>query len=460
MIQPERICVLNDQPVRRNAYVLYWMQASQRSEWNHALEYAIKQANASRQPVVVLFGLTDSYPEANERHYAFMLEGLRETQQSLAARGVTMVVRRDRPDRAALSLAADASLLVTDRGYTRVQRLWRERVGRYALCRVVQVEADAVVPVEVASEKEEYSAATIRRKINRHLDRFLIPLDETPVKYDFLGLRFDGEDLSDVGALLRLLSVDREVFRQTYYTGGASEAKSRLEQFVRDKLQDYADKRNDPSLDIQSNLSPYLHFGQVSPLYVALRVSGSAAPQEAKDAYLEELIVRRELSQNFVHYNKQYDSFDCLPGWAQSTLEAHRHDRREYTYSLEELEAAGSHDPYWNAAMREMTVTGKMHNYMRMYWGKKILEWSPSPGEAFETALHLNNRYFLDGRDPNSYTGVAWIFGKHDRPWGERPIFGKVRYMNANGLRRKFDMNEYVRFVEDLPESNRGEADA
>jgi deoxyribodipyrimidine photo-lyase len=459
MIQPERIRVLNDQPVRQNAYVLYWMQASQRSEWNHALEYAIEQANASGQPVVVLFGLTDSYPEANERHYAFMLEGLRETQHMLAARGITMVVRRERPDSAALSLAGDASLLVTDRGYTRIQRRWREQVGRDAPCRVVQVETDAVVPAEVASEKEEYSAATIRRKINRHLDRFLIPLDETPVKHDSLGLRSDGEDLSDVAALLRELALDRTVGRQAFYTGGASEAKSRLEQFVLDKLQDYAGKRNDPSLGIQSNMSPYLHFGQISPLFVALTVRQSAAPREAREAYLEELIVRRELSLNFVYHNARYDSFDCLPQWAQSTLEAHRRDRREYVYSLAQLEGADTHDPYWNAAMREMIVTGKMHNYMRMYWGKKILEWSPSPGEAFETAVHLNNRYFLDGRDPNSYAGVAWVFGKHDRPWGERPIFGKVRYMNANGLRRKFDMNEYVRFVEGLPHNARREED-
>jgi deoxyribodipyrimidine photo-lyase len=459
MIEPERIRVLNDRPVKRNAYVLYWMQASQRSEGNHALEYAIRQANASGQPVVVLFGLTDSYPEANERHYAFMLEGLGETKQSLAARGITMVVRRDRPDRAALSLVPDASVLVTDRGYARIQRRWRERVGRDALCRVVQVETDAVVPLEVASDKEEYSAATIRRKINRHLERFLIPLAETPVKHDSLGLRFDGEDLSDIGALLRRLALDRTVGRQTFYTGGASEAKSRLEQFFQDKLQDYADKRNDPSLGIQSDMSPYLHFGQISPLFVALTVKQSSAPREAREAYLEELIVRRELSLNFVYHNARYDSFDCLPQWARSTLEGHRRDRREYLYSLEQLEGAQTHDPYWNAAMREMIVTGKMHNYMRMYWGKKILEWSPSPGEAFQAALHLNNKYFLDGRDPNSYAGVAWVFGKHDRPWGERPIFGKVRYMNASGLRRKFDMDEYVRLVERLPDNARRKGD-
>jgi deoxyribodipyrimidine photo-lyase len=278
---------------------------------------------------------------------------------------------------------------------------------------------------------------------------------ETPLRRDSLGLRFDGVGLSDLDTSPEALGIDRAVSRQTFYVGGSAEAKSRLDDFVGGKLHDYAGKRSDPSLGIQSNMSPYLHFGQVSPLEVALRVRESAAPQEAKDAYLEELIVRRELSLNFVHFNPRYDSFDCLPGWAQSTLERHGRDHREYLYSLEELEAAGTHDPYWNAAMREMTVTGKMHNYMRMYWGKKILEWTPSPRGAFEAALRLNNRYFLDGRDPNSFAGVAWVFGKHDRPWAERPIFGKVRYMNANGLRRKFNMDDYVRFVENLHASPR-----
>ncbi len=459
MIQPERIQFLNDKPLRHNTYVLYWMQASQRSEWNHALEYAVRQANDLDQPVIVVFGLTDSYPEANERHYAFMLQGLRETQQSLATRGIRMVIRRDAPDRAALSFAADASLLVTDRGYTRVQRRWREHVSQDTPCHMVQVETDAVVPVQVTSGKEEYSAATIRRKISRHLDRFLTPLAEMPARHDSLGLRFDGEELTDVAVTLSNLRIDREVSRQAFYVGGTSEAKSRLDQFVREKLRDYAGKRNDPTLGIQSDMSPYLHFGQISPLYVALTVARSSAPQDARDAYLEELIVRRELSLNLVYHNPHHDSFDCLPQWARSTLEAHRRDRREHLYALDVLETADTHDPYWNAAMREMVVTGKMHNYMRMYWGKKIVEWSPSAREAFDTALHLNNKYFLDGRDPNSYAGVAWVFGKHDRPWGERPIFGKVRYMNANGLRRKFDMDEYVRFVESLRDNARGEED-
>ncbi len=189
-------------------------------------------------------------------------------------------------------------------------------------------------------------------------------------------------------------------------------------------------------------MSPYLHFGQISPLYVAIQISQHRSP--GKEAFLEELIVRRELSMNFVHYNQNYDSFTGIPDWAKHTLDEHRQDPRKYMYSLEQLEQAQTHDPYWNAAQREMVITGKMHGYMRMYWGKKILEWTTKPEEAFSIALYLNNKYELDGRDPNSFTGVAWCLGKHDRPWGRRPIFGNIRYMSAEGLKRKFNANKYA----------------
>jgi len=195
-------------------------------------------------------------------------------------------------------------------------------------------------------------------------------------------------------------------------------------------------------------MSPYLHFGQISPLEITLEISKTRS--RSKEAYLEELIVRRELSMNFVHYNETYDSYDSIPQWARKTLRAHQKDRRDYLYRREEFEQGKTHDPYWNAAQKEMVVTGKMHGYMRMYWGKKILEWSKTPQEAFETALYLNNKYELDGRNPNGFTGVAWCFGKHDRPWGERAIFGNVRYMNEGGLKRKFDAEKYVEKIRRL----------
>jgi deoxyribodipyrimidine photo-lyase len=448
MIQPERIQPLNDRPVRHGKFVLYWMQASQREAYNHALEYAVRQGNERNQPVVVVFGITDRFPEANERHYTFMIEGLREVQQALQRRGIQFVARHQSPEIAVLRMAGNASMVVTDRGYLRIQKAWRQEVAERSTCLVIQVESDVVVPVEVASDKEAYAASTLRPKIKVHVDRFLSTMKRRPVKRDSLSLQFDGLDIMQDGVQSQL-RVDRGVAPVESFRGGTGHATRLLNQFVSRKLAYYHKRRNDPGTDYGSHMSPYLHFGQISPLYVALKVrQARGKPKEAKEAYLEELIVRRELSMNFVHYNHHYDTFEALPEWAKRTLTAHKQDSREYLYSPEDLEHARTHDPYWNAAQKEMVTTGKMHNYMRMYWGKKILEWSPSPKEAFRTALYLNNKYELDGRDPNGFAGVAWCFGKHDRAWPERPIFGKVRYMNEAGLRRKFDIEAYVRRVE------------
>jgi deoxyribodipyrimidine photo-lyase len=313
------------------------------------------------------------------------------------------------------------------------------------------VESDVVVPVEVASTKEEYAAATLRPKIQRLLDAYLLPLKENPVGKDSLSMRLGGLPMDDPGGLLQSLSIEKTVPAVKTFRGGTARAKMLLGDFIEQKLKYYGDRRNDPGLDYSSHMSPYLHFGQISPLYIALKVrEKKGVSEEIKKAYLEELVVRRELSMNFVHYNPRYDSLDAVPDWARRTLKEHGKDSREYRYSRSDLEKARTHDPYWNAAQKEMVLTGKMHNYMRMYWGKKILEWTPTPEEAFRVALYLNNRYELDGRDPNGFTGVAWCFGKHDRAWTERKIFGKVRYMNAAGLERKFDIGAYVRKVDTL----------
>jgi deoxyribodipyrimidine photo-lyase len=253
------------------------------------------------------------------------------------------------------------------------------------------------------------------------------------------------------GELLESLPLDRSVAPAEGAKGGTSRALSLLHSYIEEKLPFYADERNDPGLETQSGLSPYLHFGQVSPVTIARAVRrASGVSEAARAAFLEQLIVRRELSMNFVAHTAAYDSFACLPAWARATLAAHARDARPHQYSARQLEEGRTHDPYWNAAMSEMRLTGRLHGYMRMYWGKKIIEWSPSPAAAFRTALRLNNRYFLDGRDPNSYAGVAWCFGLHDRPWQQRPIFGMVRYMNESGLRRKFDIEGYVRRIEGL----------
>lgn len=448
MMPTERLRVLNSRETKSGDYVLYWMQAAQRAEANPALQHAVRLANEQRRPCLAFFGLTERFPEANARHLAFMLEGLRETQRALADRGVRLVVRRVQPDRGVVELGRAASLVVTDRGYLRVQKSWREKAAAALACPLIQVETETVVPVETASPKEEYSAATFRPKIRKILASSLaVPADRKPLR-DSLGWKGDSLDLENIEDVLAGLKIDRSVGPSPFYRGGAEEAKRRFRLFLRERLDHFADLRNNPTVDFLSHLSPYLHFGQISPAWAAAKAAASKS--RGREAFLEELVVRRELAANFVHYNGRYDSFESLPAWARTTLARHAADPRPVLYTRAELEAGKTHDPYWNAAQREMAVTGKMHGYMRMYWGKKILEWSAAPEDAYATALYLNNKYEIDGRDPNGFAGVAWCFGKHDRPWGERPIFGLVRYMNDAGLRRKFDADRYVRNVAEL----------
>lgn len=451
-IQQERVGHLNRRGPRESGeYVLYWMQASQRAEHNHALEYAVRQANALGRSLVCVFGLTDGYPEANLRHYAFMLEGLADVEKGLRRRGIGFAVRRGSPDEVALEAGRRAALIVTDRGYLRHQVRWRENVAAEAGCRVTQVESDVVVPVETASDRREYAARTFRPRVSRHLERFLVGLGTTALRRPSAGAGLGGVDLSDPGRVLEELDLDRGVGPVGHlYRGGTRAAKRLLRRFLEEGLPGYASGRDQPHAGGVSHMSKYLHFGHISPLYVALRARGSGAPEEDVGAFLEELVVRRELAVNFVRYTPNYDSYSCLPEWARSTLEEHRGDSRERVYTRRQLEEAATHDPYWNAAMVEMRRTGYLHNHMRMYWGKRILGWTRTPQHAYRTALYLNNRYFLDGRDPNSYANVAWVFGLHDRPWKERPVFGKVRYMSRSGLERKTDPGAYVRRVERL----------
>jgi deoxyribodipyrimidine photo-lyase len=453
MIQKERIKLLNSGKVSDGKYVLYWMQAAQRAEYNHALEYAIRTANKLNKPVLVFFGITESWPEANQRHYYFMLEGLKEVREALEAKGIQMVIRRDSPDSGAAELVKDAALVIVDVGQLRIQKKWRASVAGRIDCSLYEVETNQIVPVQEASSKENFSAGTFRPRITKKLDYYLVPLKHSKPKLDSLGMKFQTFNIDDIDKALSKLDIDRSVTKVDGFHGGTKEAKRRLSDFLKKKLDRFAEKRNDPTTDYVSNMSPYLHFGQISPLYIALNVSKTSSP--GKDAYLEELIVRRELSHNFVFYNDSYDKFACLEPWAKRTLNFHCSDKREYVYTFEQFEKAQTHDPYWNAAQKEMVITGKMHGYMRMYWGKKILEWSRNPQTGFKIALQLNNKYELDGRGPNAFAGVAWCFGKHDRAWGERPVFGKIRYMNAAGLKRKFDADAYVKKIRELEKNIR-----
>ncbi len=451
MIQSTRLTTLSESPVGQGRYVLYWMQASQRTRFNHALEYAIRRANASGLPVVVAFGLMDDYPDANLRHYAFMVQGLADVSRQLQARGIAFVARHGNPAQVAIDLARDAAEVVCDRGYLRHQRRWRDELADASSVRVTQVESDIVVPVQHVSDHAEFAARTIRPKITRLLGGYLKNVPEEQPGHSSLDLNLPSDlDVRDVNATLTQLNLDRSVAPSHRLLGGEQQAQRRLQQFIQHQLTAYDTARNEPSAAATSMLSAYLHFGQISPLQIVLAVQAAGAPKADTDALIEQLVIRRELAINHVFYTPAYDTFDALPAWAQRTLGQAAGDIRPFTYTRQDLEQARTHDPWWNAAMREMTCTGYMHNYMRMYWGKKVLEWNADPREAFADLLYLNNRYFLDGRDANGYTGVAWCFGLHDRPWTHRPIFGNVRYMNAAGLQRKFDMPAYARLVEGL----------
>ncbi|THB77401.1 MAG: deoxyribodipyrimidine photolyase [Desulfobacteraceae bacterium] len=451
-IQDTRIKKLNRASAIRGDYVLYWMQQSQRAQDNHALEYAIIEANRQDKMVIVVFGLTPDYPDANLRHYTFMLEGLKETQEILSARGIRMIFRIGHPVQTVLDIGRKACMIVCDRGYLKHQVAWRTEVAKKSDCPVVQVETDVVVPIDQVSGKAEYAAYTIRPKITRQLDQYLIPVDQIDVKHSSLALQVTGMDLENIPTILSDLGINNAILPVSpIFTGGNLEAKARFDLFLNQSFPKYADHRNEPKFRDVSHMSPYLHFGQISPVYLALRIKAHATINpESEASYLEELIVRRELAANFVYFNPSYDSLDGLPAWAKKTLADHRDDTREHLYTKPQLIEGRTHDEYWNAAMREMILTGYMHNHMRMYWGKKILEWSRTPEIAYDTIIGLNNAYFLDGRDPNSYAGAGWIFGLHDRAWFERPIFGKIRYMAASGLERKCDIKGYVNRVNSI----------
>lgn len=477
-LQNERISWPHSAAMQNVQHVVYWMQQAQRAEMNHALNMAVDIANDLHATLDVVFVLTGSVPEANLRHYRFMLEGLAETAERITDQGMPFHFLAGDPVKSILALAGNSILVVADRGYLNWQRNWRlQLVQSLPPGHFCEVESDVVVPVQTASDKEEYAAATIRGKILRHLENFLKPAPvhnytlkrgmNLPAPADLAILSYrkgmDPGQLNDFAH--RHLVFDSSVVPVKAFTGGISEANKLLETFLDKRLRLYSEQRNNPAAEIQSGLSPYLHFGQISSLDIAWRAlehcgvpvyaapelirakSGLPPEQAGLAAFLEELIVRRELSCNFCFYNQEYDNYQCVPMWARKTLNDHLGDPRPDIYSLEELETARTVDPYWNAAQTEMVKTGKMHNYMRMYWGKKIIEWSPDPETAYEVMLYLNNKYSLDGRDPNSYAGIAWCFGKHDRPWQSRAIFGSVRYMNSHGLRRKFDMQGYLQKI-------------
>lgn len=429
--------------------VVYWMQRAQRADDNPALDAAIEVANALRLPVVVFLGVVPFYPNANRRHYQFLAEGLPDLARRLKARRVGFVLRRY-PDHGLEAFCAEVgpALVVGDENPMREPERWRQVAADRLRVPLWTVDADVVVPTRLL-EKEQYAARTIRPRIGKLIPTYLREAVRPPKPRAAWTTATRPADLVPDARALDGLKVDESASPVDALHGGWREAQRVLRRFLRERLRGYAANRNRPEIDGTSGLSPFLHFGHIGPLTVARAVRDADAPRVDRDAFLEEFIVRRELAINYVRFNPRYDSLDGCEPWALRTLEAHADDERDPLYTRAQLEAGETHDPLWNAAQLQMTHTGWMHGYVRMYWAKKILEWSPSPAEAFDIAVELNDRYELDGRDPNGYAGIAWaVGGKHDRAWGpERPIYGTVRYMSYASTSRKFDSRAYIRRI-------------
>ncbi len=443
------------EPDAQGKCIVYWMQRAQRAVDNPALDKAIEIANALRLPVVVFFGLHPHYPNANERHYQFLVEGLQETRERCQKRNVAFALR-PYPNHDLIKFCDEVkpALVIGDENPMREPESWRRSATEKLRVPFWTIDADVIVPTKLF-EKEEYAARTIRPKIHRVWDEYLKPLANPVAEVSWLDSKeqLPPQELIDVTATLAALPLNRSAAPVKSFRGGTAAGLQTLQSFIDERLAHYDTARNLPHLRGTSDMSPYLHFGHVGPHTIALAVRESNAPSSAKDAFIEEMIVRREIAINYVARNAQYDTLAGCHAWARKSLDEHRDDPREHLYSLKQFEQAETHDPLWNAAQLEMVKRGKMHGYLRMYWAKKILEWTPSPEDAFAIAVELNDRYELDGRDPNGYTGIAWAIGaKHDRPWAPaRKIFGMIRFMAASGCARKFDVNAYISMVKQLP---------
>uniref|UniRef100_A0A7S0SHQ2 Deoxyribodipyrimidine photo-lyase n=1 Tax=Mantoniella antarctica TaxID=81844 RepID=A0A7S0SHQ2_9CHLO len=440
--------------------VVYWCSRDQRVADNWALIHACETAAAIGSPVAVVFSLVTKYLGAGARQFGFMLRGLREMEAALAAKGITFVLLEGDPSETVPAFAADcgAGLIVVDQSPLRLGREWRDAVATAAACPVHEVDAHNVVPVWEASPKLEVGARTLRGKLAKLYPEFLTefpPLPavtsewsvaaaaavaaKTPVAWDAI--------------IARVVEAGKAVPEVTWAVPGERAAAVTLDHFLGRRLKLY-ESRNDPAKpQALSGLSPYLHFGHISGHRCALEAKKytKAAPK-AVESFFEELVVRRELADNFCHYSPQYDTLDGQKyDWAKDTLRLHAADARPYVYTLAQLEAGKTHDRLWNAAQLEMVHGGKMHGFMRMYWAKKILEWTEGPDQALEFAIYLNDTYQLDGRDPSGYVGCMWsIVGVHDQGWKERPIFGKIRYMAYTGCEKKFKIPDYIARVNEL----------
>ncbi|WP_448590123.1 deoxyribodipyrimidine photo-lyase [Thermodesulfobium sp.] len=425
-------------------YILYWMQGAFRTRYNHSLEFAKYLSNEHLLPLMVLVIVDFSYPEGNFRSFKFFLEGLKDVYDELICQqiGINIVIGRFQD--VLRPYIDNSKIMVTDKSYLPTLKNIKNAIYDENKITVYQVDTNLILPVSIASPKKEYSAHTIRPKILKHLEEYLNDFEEVRYKNKFLNSKTE----------INLAKIENELKKQNLifvpsapYIGGYKDAKKKLYNFIiNEKFENYAKRNNHLNMNVESDLSPYLHFGNISPIEVLNELKKVKGNVENYYSFQEELVIRRELAHNFTYYSNDLTNLEnLLPSWAIKTLYDHKEDKREYVYSLEEFEDGKTHDEIWNAAQRELKNRGKIHSYIRMYWGKKIIEWSKSIEEAYKNMTYLNNKYAIDGRDPNSYAGILWCFGLHDRAFKEREIFGKVRWMSEKSLIRKFDLNKYIK---------------
>jgi len=445
-----RIQVRRDEsPLLGGKCVVYWMQRAMRIQDNPALDVAVDCANLLGLPVVVFFSVIPNYPNANLRHYHFMQQGLRDVEADAAERGVGFVLRRH-PDNSLEKFLEEvqAAILIGDENPCREPERWRKALARKLKLPYWTVDADVVVPSTVFG-RDYFLLQHMRPHLKAALPKFLVGSESPKPQHVWRHPKSLVSYPLDQDITVGFKTLDRSIGPVDTFTGGTHAALQQLRNFITHGLKNYDEKRNHPEVNGTSKLSPYLHFGNIGPITIALAVEEACAQGKASraacDRFLDQVIAWRELSILFVKYNANYDNWECAEPWARQTLVEHAADQRPFRYNFDQLERAETHDDLWNAAQRQMVTQGWMHNYMRMYWAKMILQWAPDPARAFEWAVVLNDRYELDGRDPNGYQGIAWaIVGKHDRPWFNRPVFGLIRPMSGASTARKFDAKTYI----------------
>jgi len=421
----------------KQGVVLYWMSREQRVYDNWALLFGIKKAQQLNTHLEIVFTLAPQFLEATNRHYTFMIAGLKEIEATLAFYSIPFTILIGDPVESIEKHIqhTEYSCLITDMDPIRLKRTWQTNIFSKINIPYYLIDSHNVIPVNLVSTKAEYGAYTIRPKIYKQLSTFLINYPNELLNYQKGRISLKNNDNQQTYSK----------FLNNKIVSGETVAKQSLADFIDQKLTNYNLNQSNPSKNGTSQLSKHLHFGQISSQRILIDILRKGLPKETVDGFIEQLLVRKELTDNFCFYTKEYDRYEALPEWSRKSLDLHKEDPREFIYTLADFEAAKTHDELWNAAQRQMVNTGFMHNYMRMYWAKKILEWCSHPEDALNIAIYLNDKYLFDGRDPNGYVGIAWaIGGLHDRAWAERPIFGKVRYMNYNGCMRKFNVTEYI----------------